>query len=57
MDHNDFERQKLNISLRPSKSIGQTQLDILRDAILQTFLFVVRPVSQVLKLRIRIEGY
>ena len=46
---------KLDISLRPSKSIGQTQLDILRDVIVQTFLFVVRPVSRVLQVGIKIS--
>ena len=33
-----FERQTLDIFLRPSKSIGQTRLDVLRDVIVQTFL-------------------
>ena len=28
---------KLDISLRPSKSTGQTQLDVLRDVIVQIF--------------------
>ena len=46
---------KFDISLRPSKSIGQTQLDILRDVIVQTFLFVVRPVSRVLQVGIKIS--
>ena len=46
---------KLDISLRPSKSIGQTQLDILRDVIVQTFLFVIRPVSQVLQVGTKIS--
>ena len=46
---------KLDIFLRPSKSIGQTQLDILRDVIVQTFLFVVRPVSRVLQVGIKIS--
>ena len=46
---------KLDISLRPSKSIGQTQLDILRDVIVQIFLFVIRPVSRVLQVGIKIS--
>ena len=46
---------KLDISLRPSKSTGQTQLDILRDVIVQTFLFVIRPVSRVLQVGIKIS--
>ena len=46
---------KLDIFLRPSKSIGQTQLDILRDVIVQTFLFVIRPVSRVLQVGIKIS--
>ena len=46
---------KLDISLRPSKSIGQTQLDVLRDAIVQTFLFVMRPVSRVLQVGTKIS--
>ena len=46
---------KLDISLRPSKSTGQTQLDILRDVIVQTFLFVIRPVSQVLQVGTKIS--
>ena len=46
---------KLDISLRPSKSIGQTQLDVLRDVIVQTFLFVIRPVSQVLRVGTKIS--
>ena len=29
--------EKLDISLRPSKSTGQTQLDVLRDVIVQIF--------------------
>ena len=41
MDHNVLS-DKLNISLRPSKSTGQTQLNILRDVIVQTFLFVIQ---------------
>ena len=36
---------KLDISLRPSKSIGQTRLHVLRDVIVQTFRFIIRPVS------------
>ena len=51
--------------LRPSKSTGQTQLDVLRDVIVQTFLFVLQPVSRALQVetkillihRIRIESY
>ena len=50
-----FERQTLDIFLRPSKSIGQTQLDVLRDVIVQTFLFVIRPVSQVLQVGTKIR--
>ena len=46
---------KLDISLRPSKSTGQTQLDVLRDVIVQTFLFVIRPVSPVLQVGTKIS--
>ena len=47
---------KFDISLRPSNSTGQTQLDILRDVIVQTFLFVIRPVSQVLRVGTNISS-
>ena len=46
---------KLDISLRPSKSTGQTQFDVMRDVIVQTFLLVIRPVSQVLQVGTKIS--
>ena len=46
---------KLDISLRPSKSTGQTQLDVLRDVIVQTFPFVIRSVSRVLQVGTKIS--
>ena len=47
--------EKLNISLRPSKSVGQTQLDVLRDVVVQTFLFDIRPVSLVVQVGTKIS--
>ena len=41
---------KFDISLRPSKSTGQTYLDILRDVIVQIFLLATWPVSRVLQI-------
>ena len=54
MDHNVLS-DKLDISQRPSKSTGQTQLDVLRDVIVQTFLFVIWPVSRVLQIETKIS--
>ena len=46
---------KLDISRRPSKSAGQTRLDILRDVIVQTYLFVIRSVSRLLQVGTKIS--
>ena len=48
---------KLDISLRPSKSTGQTQLDVLRDVIRQIFPLFISPVSQVLRIETKISQY
>ena len=37
---------KFGISLRPSKSTGQTQFDVLRDEIVQIFPLFILPVSR-----------
>ena len=54
MNHNGFEWQSRHF-LATIKSTGQTQLDVLRDVIVQTFLFVIRPVSQVLQIETKIS--
>ena len=46
---------KLEISLRPSKSTGQTQLDIFRDVIVQIFPLAIWPVSRVLQIETKIS--
>ena len=48
---------KLDISnsLRPSKSTGQTRLDILRDVIVEIFPHATRPVSRVLQIKTKIS--
>ena len=48
---------KLDISLRPSKSTGQTQLDVLRDVIRQIFPLFISPVSRVLRIETKISQY
>ena len=46
---------KVDIFLQPSKSTGEPQLDVLRDVAVQTFLFVIRPVSRVLRVGTKIS--
>ena len=46
---------KLDISLRSSKSIGQTQLDIMRDVIVQIFPLAIWPVPRVLQIETEIS--
>ena len=46
---------KLDISLRPSKSTGQTRSDILRDVIVQIFPHAIWPVSRVLQIETKIS--
>ena len=45
----------LDISLRSSKSIGQTQLDIMRDVIVQIFPLAIWPVPRVLQIETEIS--
>ena len=47
--------EKLDISLRPSKSTWQTRLDILRDVIVQIFPLAIWPVSRVLQIETKIS--
>ena len=54
MDHNGFS-DKLDISLRPSKSTGQTQFDILRDVVVQIFPLAIWPVSRVQQIETKIS--
>ena len=46
---------KLDISVRLSKSTGQTWLDILRDVIVQIFPLATWPVSRVLQIETKIS--
>ena len=46
---------KLDISLRLSKSTGQTRLDIMRDVIMQVFPLATWPVSRVLQIETKIS--